>query len=281
MYKIMEKNYLGKLFDVIVIGASTDGIALCEYLVSKKPDIKTLLVAENTNSILQKHKLGNTIIVNDKVIYSSYNHGVIGLNLTSGDQVYATNVVIATGTKPKKVSLDTPNIYYKTTTCDICSKSKQAVVVGDKLRAVSAAIWASKKFRYVYLCSKVFNLKAPDKDLEKLAACENVVHLPNCSILEVKNDRRGNLEEITLDTYSTIKCNAIFVISDRLPDVPQLDPRMIELEDGYVKIDHQGQTTRIPKIFALGGCTKYKSKRNIAITGKTILKVNGWKKEND
>ena len=100
----MEKTYLRKLFDVIIIGASADGIALCEYLVSKKPDIKTLIVAENTNNILQKHKLENTIIVKDKVIYSSYNHGVIGLNLESGDQIFATNIVIATGTKPKKIN---------------------------------------------------------------------------------------------------------------------------------------------------------------------------------
>lgn len=279
MYKIMEKTYLGKLFDVIIVGASTDGIALCEYLVSKKPDIKTLIVAENTNNILQKHKLENTIIVKDKVIYSSYNHGVIGLNLESGDQIFATNIVIATGTKPKKINLNTSNVYYKTTTCNVCSKSKQAIVVGDKLRAVSAAIWASKKFRYVYLCSKVFNLKAPDKDLEKLAACKNVVHLPNCSIVDVKNNKYGELEEVTLDTYSTIKCSAVLVISDRLPDVPQLHPQMLEIEDGYIKINHQGQTTKIPKLFALGGCTKYKSKRNIAITGKTILKVNNWKQE--
>lgn len=275
----MEKTYLKQLFDVIIIGASADGIAVCEYLVSKKPDIKTLIVADNTKSVLSKHKLGNTIVVKDKVIYSSYNHGVIGLNLESGDQIFATNVVIATGTKPKKVNLNTPNVYYKTTACDACSKSKQAVVVGDKLRAVSAAIWASKKFRYVYLCSKVFNLKAPDKDLEKLAACENVVHLPNCSIVDVKNDKYGELEEVTLDTYSTISCNAVFIISDRLPDIPRLHPQMIEIEDGYIKINHQGQTTKIPKLFALGGCTKYRSKRNIAITGKAILKANNWKQE--
>lgn len=277
----MEKTYLNKLFDVIVIGASTDGVALCDYLVSKKPDINILLVAKNLDNIPVRFKLDNVVKVKDEVIYSTYNHGVIGLNLKSGDQIFATNIVIATGTKPKKVNFDTPNVYYRTSACDICSKSKQAVIIGDKLRAVSAAIWASKKFRYVYLCSKVFNLKAPEKDLQNLAACENVVHLPNCSIIEVKNNKYGELEEVTLDTYSTIRCNAIFVISDRLPDVPQFNPQMLELEDGFIKIDHQGQTTLIPKIYALGGCTKYKSKRNITIVGKTILKVNGWKKEND
>ena len=277
----MEKNYLKQLFDVIVIGASTDGLALCDYLNAKNPDIKVLLVARNIGPIPNRFKLINTILITDEVIYSTYNHGVIGLNLKSGDQIFATNVVIATGTKPKKLSFNTPNIYYRTTTCDVCSKSSQAVVVGDKLRAVDAAIWASKKFRYVYLCSKVFNLKAPNEDLKELAACENVVHLPNCSIIDVKNNKYGELEEVTLDTYSTIKCNAILVISDRLPDVPQLDPQMIDVEDGFIKIDHQGQTTKIPKIFALGGCTKYKSKRNIAIVGKAILKINGWKKEND
>ncbi len=259
------------LNDIIIVGASPEGIALCDYLCAKRPDLKIILISTHFNNICLRHKLNNVERITDTVIYSNYMHGVITLTLASGKLVHATNVVLATGTKPTKLDLCTKNIYYKASDVDVCSKVKQAVVIGNNSKAITAALWASRRFRYVYLCAPAIKIDATKKDVLRLSQVNNIVYLPNCSIRAVQNDKRGDLEKVILDTYEELNCHAILAITKRTPDVPKFNMNMIELEDGYIKVNHVGETTVVPKIYAIGACTKHTSKRNITIVGKNIL----------
>ena len=272
--------YQNKIFDVIIVGASYEGIALCEYLQEKLPALKIALVSSNFTNCKPRQTLDGVEKVEHRVIYSSYAHNLIGLTLDDRTNIFGLNVVLATGSKPIPLTINSNTIYYKTAGIKRATKSRQVVVVGHDAKAISAACWAAKKFKYVYFCSPVFKLDASKADVQKMNSIENIVYLPNCKIMEYKNDKRGDLAEVTLDTYDTIRCNAIIAITERLPDVPTLQPQMIELDqDGYVIVNHLGETTKVPKIFAVGACTKYNSKRNIAVLGRRLISVNNWKQE--
>lgn len=270
----MGNTYLNKLFDAVIVGASEEGLALCEYLANKNADLSVLLITRAATKIKNGTKLGQTAIIEDELIYSDYNHGIVELYLRSGNKAFGLNIVLATGSKPKKACFQTPNVYYDINACQLESKrTKQAIVVGDGQSAVATAISASKKFRYVYLCSKSMALKDSQENLKRLSECKNAVHLPNCLIVRVKNNFKGELEEVTLDTYSTLRCNAIFAMLGRLPDVPQFNQKMIELDDGRIKTDAAGNTTKIPGIFAVGSCADHNDKKNVIRVGKAILKA--------
>ena len=272
--------YQNKVFDVIIVGASYEGIALCEYLKEKLPALKVALVSSNFTNCKPRQTLDGIEKVEKKVIYSSYNHNLIGLTLEDRSNIFGLNVVIATGSRPIPLDIKSNSIYYKTAGVKRAIKANQAVVVGNDIKAINAACWAAKKFKYVYFCSPNFQLNASKKDIQKLNEIENIVHLPNSHIIDYKNDKRGNICEVSLDTYDTIRCNSIIAITDRLPDIPQLHPQMIELDDdGYIVVNHLGETTRIPKLFAVGACTKYNSKRNIAVLGRRMISINNWKQE--
>ena len=272
--------YQNKIFDVIIVGASFEGIALCEYLQEKLPHLEIALVSSNFTNCKPRQTLEGIEKVEKSVIYSSYNHNLIGLTLSDETKIFGLNVVIATGSKPTPLNINSPGVYYKTVGVKRATKSHQAVVVGRSTQAINAACWAAKKFKYVYFCTPTFTLDASKADIQKLNAIENIVHLPNCRIMSYRKDRRGNLCEVTLDTYDTIRCNAIIAITDRKPDVPRMHPQMLETDsEGYVVVNHLGETTKIPKIFAVGACTRYNSKRNITVLGRRLIALNNWKQE--
>ena len=134
------------------------------------------------------------------------------------------------------------------------------------------ALTMAKKFKYVYLCSDVFKLNCDTKLLKKLNETANIVHLPNCFITSVKNDKEGNLQEIALNTYDTINCAALVLALGRKPYVNGIDLKMVELDaDKYVIINSQHQTTRVPNIYAIGECTKHNTKRSITLVGSQLL----------
>ena len=268
----MQQN---ELYDVIILGASDAGIALCEMLKAKSPETKVALVSKHFNYVRSANKLLDTKLISGESVISSYNHGVIILTLKDRSLVVGKNLVIATGGKPIKATKDAfknTNICYKPSEITINPKNRPAVVYGDGELAVSHALELAKKFKYVYLCSSVFKLDCNSKLLNKLNNTANVVHLPNCHITSCKNDKEGKLAEVTLDTYETIKCSALVLALGRLPDVSGVGARMIELDqDSYVKINSLHQTTIVPTIYAVGECTKHNTKRSITTVCNHIL----------
>lgn len=268
----MQQN---ELYDVIILGASVEGITLAEYLNSRAPEMKVAFVSKHFNFIKDVNKLSNIKLISGESVFSSFNHGVIILTLKDRSIVAGKNLVLATGGYSIKATADkfkNKNICYNPREITINPKNRPAVVYGNGSDAVNFALTMSKKFKYVYLCSDVFDLKCDTKLLNKLNNTANIVHLPNCSIASCKNDKDGNLQEVTLNTYDTIKCSALVLALGRKPHINGIDPKMIEVDaDKYVKINTQHQTTRVNNIYAIGECTRHNTKRSITLVGNQLL----------
>lgn len=265
-----------ELFDVVILGASIEGIALAEYLKAKAPATKVALVSKHFNFVKPTNKLLDTELITGESVYSSFNHGLVILTLKNRRIVVGKNLVIATGAAPIKSHAEkfktNKNVCYNPREIIINPKNKPAVVCGNNADAVNFALTMAKKFKYVYLCSRVFDLTCDAKTLKKLNETANIVHLPNCVPVSSKADKDGNLVEITLDTYDTIKCAALVFALGRVPDVNGIDFKMIELDqDKYVKINTQHQTTIVNNIYAIGECTRHNTKRSITTVGNCLL----------
>jgi len=269
----MQQN---EMYDIIVLGASPEGIALCEYIKTKSPDKKVALVSKHFNFVKSNNKLADTKLITGTSVYSSFNHGLVILTLKDSSLVVGKNLVIATGAAPIKSGADrfknNKNICYNPREITVNPKNKPAVVYGDGADAVKFALTIAKKFKYVYLCSSVFKLECDTKLIKKLNEVANIVHLPNCHIVGSKNDKEGKLCEVTLNTYDTIKCVALILALGRTPDVNGVDQRMIELDqDKYAVINSQHQVIKVPNIYAIGECTRHNTKRSITLVGNQLL----------
>lgn len=266
---------MSQLYDVIVIGASEEGISFCEQLLAKTVGLKVALVSRNFTRPVE---IAGLTKITGEVIFSSYNRGMIGLTLHDRTQVFGINVVIAVGTKPIKSSLKNSNIQYNLTDLKT-SKSSPAVVVGNDNLAVNYALTMAKKFKYVYLCSSTIELDCNNKYLKKLENVANIVHLPNCNVIGCKNDKDGNLVEIQLDTYSAIRCSALVMSLGRTPDSSGLSKRMIEVDaDGYIITKEFNTTTIVPKIYAIGTCTRSSTKNRLLPIVNHLIATNKFKR---
>jgi thioredoxin reductase len=263
-----------QLYDVIVIGASEEGINFCQQLLAKTTGVKVALVSRSFNRPVE---LDNITKINQEVIFSSYNRGLIGLTLADRSQIFGLNIVVAVGTKPIKSNLKNSNIRYNLNDLK-ASKTNPAVVVGNNTLAATYALAMAKKFKYVYLCSNTVELDCEAKYLKKLENTANIVHLPNCNIISCKNDKEGNLTEVQLDTYSTIRCTTLVMSLGRTPDNSGLSKRMIEIDsDGYIVTKEFNQTTVVPNIYAIGTCAQNGAKNRLIPTINHLIDQNKFK----
>lgn len=265
--------YTNQLYDVIVIGASEEGINFCSQLMTKTKDVKVALVSRSFNRPVNIEGITK---INKEVIFSSYNRGLIGLNLSDHSRIFGLNVVIAVGTKPIKSTLKNCNIRYNLNGL-ITSKTSPAVVVGNDNLAATYALTLAKKFKYVYLCSNTLELTCDSKYIKKLENTANIAYLPNCNVIACKNDKEGRLVEVQLDTYSSIKCTALIMSLGRLPDNSGLAKQMLKVDEaGYIITKEFNQTTVVPKIYAIGTCTKASPKTRLAAVINNIIELNNF-----
>lgn len=250
-----------KIYKVIILGGDPSGLALAEQLSQAK--LPTALVS--TNLVYKTSQdLTNIDIVEKQGIFLSFTHGLFGITLADRTSIFGESLVIATGTKPIKASLKNHNIIYKPS--DIKGKYKHlpAVVFGNNDFAVEAALDFAKRFRYVYLCSDSFELACSKRLAKKIANTANIVHLPNSGLLSCKNDKSGQLSEIILQTYDSIKSSVLLISNGRLPDVPQFLKRYIKVNAaGYAEVKSNKESTLVPGVYAIGGVLEKSSKKDI------------------
>lgn len=269
----MQQN---ELFDAVILGASIEGIALAEYIKAKDPKFKLAIVSRHFNFVKQINKLADTALIIGESVFSSFNHGLIMLTLRDKRVVVCKNLVMATGGMPIKSTSDkfkgNKNICYSPKEVTVNPKNKPAVVYGNGQDAVSYTLALAKRFKYVYLCSSVFELSCDEKSAKKLEETPNVVHLPNCTILTSKNNKEGKLSEITLSTYDAITCSALVLALGRVPDSGGVDPKMLELDDGkYIKTNARHQSVTASNIYAIGECARHNTKRSLAVVGNCLM----------
>lgn len=273
----MQQN---KLYDVIILGASSQGLTLAELI---EDSCSTALVSSNFTHKTKKQCLVYTDLIQGTAVYLSYMRGLFVLSLENREKVVGKNLVIATGTKPKKSALRNQNIKYNISEITEKNKIAQAVVYGHDELAVQYSISLAKLFKYVYLCSDTFELDCSKKAQKQLNELVNVVHLPGCTVVSCKNDNKGQLVEITLDTYDTIKTSNLVMSIGRQPDLPSFLAQYIKVDsEGYVITKEYLESTLVPKVYAIGGLHKKPTKKSLtALANKLKEEITNAGRESD
>lgn len=273
-----------KLYDVIIIGGGPAGYTAALY--SARAGLDTL--------IIEKMSIGGQLtLTGDVENYPGFAEGidgftlganmqagaerfgaqtlfdeVIGISLedkikkivTSGSELYAKTVIIATGASPKELGVKNEaelvgrGIHY----CAHCDgrfyKGKTVAVIGGGNSAVSDALYLSRLAKKVYLIHRRDSLRATKIYHEPLKNAENIEILWNSQVSELLYSERinGAILKSTADgTEKKLECDAIFVSIGRKPNT-ELVKDILPLDENRYIIANESTKTSIEGVYAAG-----------------------------
>lgn len=270
-----------KIYNVIIIGGGIDSYTFLSKAITLNPELSFAVISTKINLKLFGQKIFKDIKIDffeQAPIYGTYNHGLIGVSLSNSLTIFGTKVIIATGTRPVKLPLKSKTIYYKLSDLETRTRVAPIVVTGNNDQTILDAIELAKKHKYIYVCIPTVSPDCSEQVLETLNSCENkknITILPLCNVVGCKNDKEGNLIEVKLDTYSSVKCNFLIANTKRTPDIPALGTLLSIEQTGHIKVTKNYETLKVPTIFAIGSCSTNTKQINLTNV-RYILNVRGY-----
>lgn len=255
----MEQN---KLYDLVVIGASREGLHTAKYFSKKYQNLNILLVSSSFN---YGKPLGLSY-TQDTVVFSEYLFGIIKLYLKTSGHICTKNVILATGTQPRMLDcVNTRRVAYNIFQLSKGTKKHTVAVIGQSKDFADLLSKLSRKFKKVYLCTAESELDIPETVTSLINQYKNIQLLPLSLVLKVQPSEKGLVYNIKLNTNGFVKCNFILALTERMPAKNCLNNQMVALDsNGYYKINGSHKTGPVPGIFAVGSCTDHKSRLNLA-----------------
>jgi thioredoxin reductase len=249
--------------DIIVIGDSKDGNEMVKKIASSNPAIKMAFISREFKSTTTRDYL-NVEYLKDEVILTDYKNRLFGCYLKNGDRVYGTHLIIATGLCYKPLMINNkhiPCVYNNVDDIPKAAKNQPAIVIGQQNSDVKFALAVAKKYKQVYLCTEKIAIdNITPANAEKLSSTENIVVLPNTTITKFTS-KDGALQTVELSNYSTVTCSAIYVKTAARPEVDFVSDKLVSKENGYLKTTNIGQSSLVPKCFAVGNCAAKSTKK--------------------
>lgn len=265
--------------DIVIIGDSIEGRDIVKNIAAVKPTIRVAFISREFKNNTTRDYL-NVEYIKDEVVFTDYKNRLFGCYLKSGDRIYCTHLIIASGLAYEPLIINhkqVPCVFNNTDDIPKAAKNLQAVVLGQHDTDVKFASAIAKKYKYVYFCMESLDSDITDKNMQKLINIENLVVLPNASITKIIAPD-NNLSSVELSNYSTLTCSAIFVKTKFVPDTSFISNKLISKDtNGFLITSNAAQSLLVPKCFAIGNCAVKSTQKMKAAAVETILKDFGGK----
>lgn len=258
-----------KKYDVVIAGSGIAGISAAIYL---RRNGKSVLIVESS---VPGGQLNRSNTIENYPGYISVDGPTLAMNLynqalelqteylyeeivkvdlgkkeveTSSNIVSYSDLIIATGRSPKKLSVLNEYIGKGVSYCALCDgalyKNKDVIVVGGGSSAFEEAYYLSKICNSVTILNRTTNLKAEKKEIEEVQSRSNIKVILEEEITDVSYNKKEELFDIN-DKY---KVSAIFVAIGYEPNSNLFN---VEKNNGYIIVDNHFKTN-ISNVYAVG-----------------------------
>jgi len=127
-----------KMFDLIVLGASDEGIALTRAACRAFPDKSIAIVSRyfrsgfGDNTVDAKYHFEQFTA---NIVYMAYSRGLVSVSSDDNKTVlYCKNIIIATGTKPEELPNKYSNVFYNQRSLLASNPSGTLLITGEAQR---------------------------------------------------------------------------------------------------------------------------------------------------
>ena len=184
--------------------------------------------------------------------------------IVDGDLVETRTVIVATGSSPRSLGLDSEHALEKfgVTYCATCDgalpqfRNQPLVVVGGGDSAVEEATYLTRFASQVYLVHRRDHLRASVIMQERALKHPKIKMIWNSVVTEVldvaqKKVTGVKLKNITTGEVSALDCAGLFVAIGHVPNTAVFGKALKTDENGYLKL-FGGTRTNVPGVFAAG-----------------------------
>lgn len=268
-----------KMYDIAIIGAGPAGMTAAIYAgraekavalidkdgfggqIAKSPKVENIPGFTFIRGMKFAEKMYRQIClyptiehIIEEVTLVQYRRGIFMINLSDGSMICSRSLIIASGNKPRELSLNTKNVYYCVTCDGPFFKGQDVIVVGSGNTGAAYALELANYCRKVYICDITMDMMCERVSAEKLKSKKNVVFLSNCSIKDVRNDKSGNLEAVVMSTGNEVPVKAIFGAAGMIPQTKFVSGQFVRKDDkGYIVSD-SCESDLVPGLFIAGDC---------------------------
>jgi alkyl hydroperoxide reductase subunit F len=293
------------MYDLIIIGGGPAGVSAGVYASRKQ--LKTLFITaewggQSTVSPDIQNWIGTSSISGTKLAKDLEEHlrtysegwvdikdkshvtnltstdGVHTVSFTEGDDVQGKAVLIATGSKRRR--LDVPGAdeleHKGLTYCASCDgpifAGQDVAIIGGGNAAFETAAQLLAYTKSVTLLNRGDTYKADPVTVEKVLAYPNMTGITGATTTKVNGDKFvSGLNYTDADgTEQELPVTGIFMEIGMIPNTDYVGDA-VELDDyGRVKIDPWTQQTSTPGIWAAGDCTNIKYHQNNISAGDAV-----------
>lgn len=277
------------MFDAVIIGAGTAGMTAAIYLARKG---KTAIVLEGNTyggQIINASEIENypgfnnisgfdfatklyeqVLSLGGKIEFGEVTkieiNDDIKTVITTDTQYECKNVIIATGTKNRKLGIDKEDelIGKGLSYCATCDGAffaeKSVAVVGSGDTALDDAEFLSGICKKVYIINRIDKFQSDNNRADIIQEKDNVKVFFNNTVTKLLTDDTGKLSGVQLynrglDSVSELEVSGLFVAVGKGPNTDFIKS-LIYLDDaGYILADEDCKTN-IKGIFAAGDCRK-------------------------
>lgn len=175
-----------------------------------------------------------------------------------GDTLYETkNIIIATGRKPRKLSLKNENelVGKGVSYCALCDgplyKGKDIAIVGGGNSALEEALYLSEIVNKIYLIHRRDTFTAEQNLVDKVTATENIEIIYNSTVTELIGTDK--LEKVVINNNKELDIACLFTYIGYDSYSNFTEGLNITNEKGYIIVDENCET-KVKGIYAAGDC---------------------------
>jgi alkyl hydroperoxide reductase subunit F len=287
------------MYDLIIVGGGPAGLTAAIYAIRKRLDV--LLVSADlggkTNYHLELPDLESYLIIRgvetvnrfrreleylnfawrmEKVEMVTQQDGSFSVKLVGGDTLEAKAVIIATGTRQRKMKVPGEREYMSKGLCYSAISyaplfiDKKTVVIGGGDLALRSAAELATVAEHVHIVGPT--AETLDTPLgKKLAGSNNVTILKDYSVTKVLGN--GYAERIVVQDPAgnemDIPADGTFVEMGLTPNSSMVADLVDTDEEGFIQVNCQNQTS-VPGVFAAGDVTSIFAEQVLVAVGEGV-----------
>ncbi len=267
----------GNLNPVLISGKLPGGLLTQTSEVENFPGFpESVLGFDLMDKMLKQSEKFGAKMVYDTVKDIKINADFHTLELESGTVIDSKSVIIATGSSPKWMGLESEQrlMTKGVTACATCDgafyRGDEVVVIGGGDSAVEEALFLTKFASKVTMIHRREQLRASKIMVERALKNKKIEIAWNSVVVEVLGDdsvEGVKIQNVNSGEIKIIPCKGYFAALGHIPNTSVFKGRIDMDEKGFIILKNNSSYTNVPGVFAAGDCADNVYKQAITAAG--------------